>query len=130
MRWTASSEAQSVLRRFECLATALKPNTYSGTTWQNTLLKWREGNGAGFGWETVCFSLISASLKGQSLDKKLLGLLVVELTGKPLPERNCYSGNGGYFTGDIVVTAGGTHYRLGVRESGIGESLPTTLGVH
>ena len=78
------------------LAEARKPVPFQ---WQTTLRKWWDSTGVGFGWAIVYFSLIPAWLNGQSLGKKLLGLRVVDLTGKPLTVRTCFSRYGGYAAG-------------------------------
>lgn len=90
------SDADRIAALEEELAEARKPEAFR---WQSTLLKWWEGTGVGFGWAIVYFSLIPAWLNGQSLGKKLLGLRVVELTGKPLTVRICFSRYGGYAAG-------------------------------
>lgn len=90
------SDADHIAALEEELAEARKPEALR---WQTTLMKWWEGTGVGFGWAIVYFSLLPAWLNGQSLGKKLLGLRVVELTGKPLTVRICFSRYGGYAAG-------------------------------
>ena len=93
---SSSGDADRIAELEEELAEARKPTAFK---WQTTLLKWWEDTGVGFGWAIVYFSLIPAWLNGQSLGKKLLGLRVVELTGKPLTVRTCFSRYGGYAAG-------------------------------
>lgn len=62
-------------------------------------MAWWKETGVGFGWAIVYFSLIPTWLRGQSLGKKFFGLRVVELTGKPLTVRMCFSRYGGYAAG-------------------------------
>lgn len=90
------SDSDRIAALEEELAEARKPEALR---WQTTLMKWWEGTGVGFGWAIVYFSLLPAWLNGQSLGKKLLGLRVVELTGKPLTVRICFSRYGGYAAG-------------------------------
>ena len=90
------SDADRIATLEDELAEARKPVPFQ---WQTTLRKWWESTGVGFGWAIVYFSLIPAWLNGQSLGKKLLGLRVVELTGKPLTVRTCFSRYGGYAAG-------------------------------
>ena len=93
---TEQSDAERIAELEEELAEARKPQAFR---WQSTLLKWWEGTGVSFGWAIVYFSLIPAWLNGQTLGKKLMGLRVVELTGKPLTVRTCFSRYGGYAAG-------------------------------
>ena len=95
-RKSEQSDADRIAALEDALAEARKPVPFH---WQTTLRKWWEGTGVSFGWAIVYFSLIPAWLRGQSLGKKLLGLRVVELTGKPLTVRACFSRYGGYAAG-------------------------------
>ncbi|OYU46835.1 MAG: hypothetical protein CFE44_00115 [Burkholderiales bacterium PBB4] len=78
------------------LAEARKPKPFR---WQAELQAWWESLGVGFGWAIAYFALVPTWLQGQTLGKKLLGLRVVELTGKPLTVRVCFSRYGGYVAG-------------------------------
>jgi uncharacterized RDD family membrane protein YckC len=55
--------------------------------------------GASFGWGIVYFSLLPALWQGQTIGKKVLGLRVVELTGKPMTVMRCLKRYGGYAAG-------------------------------
>jgi hypothetical protein len=55
--------------------------------------------GASFGWGIVYFSLLPAWWGGQTVGKKLFGLRVVELTGKPMTVMRCLKRYGGYAAG-------------------------------
>jgi len=55
--------------------------------------------GFGFGWAAVYFSLLTAWWKGQTLGKKVAGLRVVQLNGKPLTVWDCFNRYGGYAAG-------------------------------
>lgn len=55
--------------------------------------------GFGFGWGAVYFSLLPAWWQGQTLGKRLFGLRVVRLNGKPLTVWNCFDRYGGYAAG-------------------------------
>lgn len=93
---SARSDDDRIAALEDELAEARKPVPFQ---WQTTLRKWWESTGVGFSWAIVYFSLMPAWLNGQSLGKKLLGLRVVELTGKPLTVRTCFSRYGGYAAG-------------------------------
>lgn len=69
-------------------------------------LKWREqfietlrSMGLGFSWAIAYFSLLPYWWKGQSLGKRVFGLRVVELTGKPMSIFHNLSRYGGYAAG-------------------------------
>lgn len=90
------TDAERIEALEEALAEARKPQAL---VWQSQLKAWWDGLGVGFGWAIVYFSLVPAWLRGQSLGKMLLGLRVVELTGRPLTVRVCFSRYGGYAAG-------------------------------
>lgn len=90
------SDAERIEALEEQLSEARKPKAFR---WQTELGKWWDDLGVGFGWAIVYFALVPTWLKGQTLGKKLLGLRVVELTGKPLSVRVCFSRYGGYVAG-------------------------------
>ena len=90
------TDAERIEALEEKLAEALQPKALS---WQTELAKRLDELGLGFGWAIVYFSLLPTWLKGQTLGKKLLGVRVVELTGKPLSVRLCFSRYGGYVAG-------------------------------
>lgn len=67
--------------------------------WRQHLDGLLESAGASFGWGIVYFSLLPAWWGGQTVGKKLLGLQVVELTGKPMTVMRCLKRYGGYAAG-------------------------------
>jgi hypothetical protein len=76
------------------LAEARKPKTL-----RQHVSRWMDDIGAGFGWGIVYFSLLPAWWGGQTVGKKLFGLQVVELTGKPMTVMRCLKRYGGYAAG-------------------------------
>jgi hypothetical protein len=76
------------------LAEARKPKR-----WREQLTDGLDEAGAGLGWGIVYFSLLPAWWGGQTVGKKLLGLRVVELTGKPMTVMRCLKRYGGYAAG-------------------------------
>ena len=68
-------------------------------SWRQQLDHLLESVGASFGWGIVYFSLLPAWWGGQTVGKKLLGLQVVELTGKPMTVLRCLKRYGGYAAG-------------------------------
>ena len=63
------------------------------------LSTWADDAGRGLGWAIAYFSLLPAWWKGQTLGKRLFGLRVVELTGKPLTVMIAFKRYGGYAAG-------------------------------
>jgi len=60
---------------------------------------WADEVGLGVGWAIAYFSLLPAWWNGQTLGKRLFGLRVVELTGKPLTVMLAFKRYGGYAAG-------------------------------
>ena len=78
------------------LALAKKPRPFKLRAEFDRLL---DTLGAGLGWAIVYFSLLPAWWGGQTVGKKLFGLRVVELTGKPMTVMRCLKRYGGYAAG-------------------------------
>ena len=78
------------------LAEARKPRTIQ---WEDDALRQLHGLGLKFGWAIAYFSLLPFWWKGQTFGKRLFGLRVVELTGKPLGLMTCFRRYGGYAAG-------------------------------
>ena len=60
---------------------------------------WAHEVGLGLGWTIAYFSLLPAWWNGQTLGKRLFGLRVVELTGKPMTALLAFKRYGGYAAG-------------------------------
>lgn len=60
---------------------------------------WADDVGLGLGWAIAYFSLLPVWWQGQTIGKRLLGLRVVELTGKPLTALRAFKRYGGYAAG-------------------------------
>ena len=78
------------------LADARKPRP---VRWRDDALKMWHRLARGFGWAVAYFSLLPFWWRGQTLGKRLLGLRVVELTGKPLGLLTSFGRYGGYAAG-------------------------------
>jgi uncharacterized RDD family membrane protein YckC len=95
---SASSAALSDRARIALLerelAEARKPRR-----WRDQLSKFVSDTGAGLGWGIVYFSLLPAWWGGQTVGKKVFGLQVVELTGKPMTVMRSLKRYGGYAAG-------------------------------
>ena len=78
------------------LAEARKPRTIR---WRDDATRQLHKAGLRFGWAIAYFSLLPFWWQGQTLGKRLFGLRVVELTGKPLGLMTCFGRYGGYAAG-------------------------------
>ena len=67
--------------------------------WRDAVLRRLHRLGMSFGWAIAYFSLLPFWWKGQTVGKRLFGLCVVELTGKPLGLMTCFGRYGGYAAG-------------------------------
>jgi uncharacterized RDD family membrane protein YckC len=92
----AISDAERIAQLEADLAKARKPRK---TGWRQQLSDFLDDIGAGLGWGIVYFSLLPAWWAGQTVGKKLFGLQVVELTGKPMTVMRCLKRYGGYAAG-------------------------------
>ncbi|MBT9500673.1 MAG: RDD family protein [Burkholderiaceae bacterium] len=78
------------------LAEARKPRTFS---LREEVRKLLDAFGLSYAWALAYFSLLPLAWPGQTPGKRLLGLQVVELTGKPLTLMTCVKRYGGYAAG-------------------------------
>ena len=67
--------------------------------WRDDALRGLHKLGLRFGWAIAYFSLLPFWWQGQTVGKRLFGLRVVELTGKPLGLMTCFGRYGGYAAG-------------------------------
>jgi uncharacterized RDD family membrane protein YckC len=65
-------------------------------------LHWGQDLGISVGWAMAYFTLLPYWMPGQTLGKRLLGLQIVELTGRPLSLVLCFSRYGGYAAGLVT----------------------------
>ena len=86
------------------LAEARKPRTIQ---WRDDAMRQLHKAGLRFGWAIAYFSLLPFWWQGQTVGKRLFGLRVVELTGKPLGLMTCFGRYGGYAAG---LATGGTGF--------------------
>jgi len=68
-------------------------------SWRDALQRQLQRLGLSFGWAIAYFTLLPSWWKGQTVGKRLSGLRVVELTGKPLGLMTCFGRYGGYAAG-------------------------------
>lgn len=90
------SAAEQIAELQDELSEARRPKPFRLRT---EIGRWSDELGIGFGWAIVYFSMVPVWLPGQTLGKKLFGLRVVELTGKPLTAMVCLKRYGGYAAG-------------------------------
>ena len=92
----ALSDAQRIEQLEEELQRAKKPKPFK---WRNELNRLVDAAGLQFGWGFVYFSLLPAWWGGQTVGKKIFGLQVQEITGKPMTVMRCLKRYGGYAAG-------------------------------
>lgn len=90
-----AAEARIAVLKAE-LAAAREPKAFD---LREQLRRWAQDVGLGFGWAIAYFSLLPAWWNGQTLGKRLFGLRIVELTGKPLTPLRAFKRYGGYAAG-------------------------------
>jgi hypothetical protein len=78
------------------LAEARKPKSFN---LKDQLHEWADDVGLGLSWAIAYFSLLPVWWQGQTLGKRVFGLRVVELTGKPLTVMRAFKRYGGYAAG-------------------------------
>jgi hypothetical protein len=92
----AASNARRIAQLEAELAAARKPRLQG---WRDRVTGFLDEIGAGLGWGIVYFSLLPAWWGGQTVGKKLFGLRVVELTGRPMTVMRSLKRYGGYAAG-------------------------------
>ncbi|WP_374346930.1 RDD family protein [Chitinimonas sp.] len=90
------SDAERIAQLEHELALARQPHAFA---WTEQLKRLLQKLSNGFGAAILYFTFVPAMWRGQTLGKRLFGLRVVELTGKPLSVINCFSRYGGYAAG-------------------------------
>jgi len=78
------------------LAEARQPKPFD---LQEQLKLWADEVGLGLGWAIAYFALLPVWWNGQTLGKRLFGLRIVELTGKPITVMHAFKRYGGYAAG-------------------------------
>jgi len=92
----AISDTARILELQEQLAAARKPKHFEMSTAIHNAIS---AIGLSFSWAVLYFTLLPCWWNGQTLGKKILGLRVVELTGKPMTLIRCFGRYGGYAAG-------------------------------
>lgn len=78
------------------LAEARKPKSFN---LGERVMGWADEVGLGLSWAILYFALLPVRWNGQTIGKRLLGLRVVELTGKPMTAMRAFKRYGGYAAG-------------------------------
>jgi RDD family len=106
------------------LAEAKKPKPFK---WREEMKRVFAGIGLQFGWGIVYFSLLPAWWGGQTVGKKLFGLRVVEITGKPMTVMRCLKRYGGYAAGMATGGLGFTQMLWDPNRQGIQDKAAHTV---
>ncbi len=95
--------------------------------WREEIKKWESSVGAKFGWAFIYFTFLPYWWKGQTLGKKVFGLRVVELTGKPLTIMNYLGRYGGYAAGMATGMIGFMQILWDVNRQAIQDKIAHTV---
>ncbi len=95
--------------------------------WREELKEWLSSIGAKFGWAFIYFTFLPYWWKGQTLGKKVFGLRVVELTGRPLTIMNCLGRYGGYAAGMATGMIGFIQVLWDVNRQAIQDKIAHTV---
>lgn len=101
-RAAAQAEAQAaaaVARRVQALQDEVERLRAAPPDWRHKTAAWLEDFGLGYGGALLYFTLVPLLWPGQTVGKKLLGLRVVELTGRPMTALLALKRFGGYMAG-------------------------------
>jgi hypothetical protein len=85
---------RSLARQSEAAEDALKSQN-----WRERVRRLGLEFGIGYGWALVYFTLLPSWWRGQTMGKRLMGLRVVEITGKPMATMLNLKRFGGYLAG-------------------------------
>lgn len=95
--------------------------------WREEIKEWLGFIGGKFGWAFIYFTFLPYWWKGQTIGKKLFGLRVVELTGKPLTIMNCLGRYGGYAAGMATGMIGFIQVLWDVNRQAIQDKIAHTV---
>jgi uncharacterized RDD family membrane protein YckC len=95
--------------------------------WREEIKKWESSIGAKFGWAFMYFTFLPFWWKGQTIGKKILGLRVVELTGKSLTKINYLGRYGGYAAGMATGMIGFIQVLWDVNRQAIQDKIAHTV---
>ena len=95
--------------------------------WREELKSWGSSIGEKFGWAFIYFTFLPFWWKGQTIGKKVFGLRVVELTGKPLTIMNCLGRYGGYAAGMATGMIGFIQVLWDVNRQAIQDKIAHTV---
>lgn len=95
--------------------------------WREELKSWGSSIGEKFGWAFMYFTFLPYWWKGQTIGKKVFGLRVVELTGRPLTIMNCLGRYGGYAAGMATGMIGFVQVLWDVNRQAIQDKIAHTV---
>lgn len=123
----ASAPSADRLRIAELEAQLKEARRSKPLTWREQWSQLWDDVAAGLGWGIVYFSLLPAWWGGQTVGKKLLGLRVVELTGKPMTVMRCLKRYGGYAAGMATGGLGFAQVLWDVNRQGLQDKAAHTV---
>jgi uncharacterized RDD family membrane protein YckC len=97
---SAAETLSALIARLEALeARRAAATTTEFDRWRHRAQRWIDEVGPGYGWSLLYWSLLPVLWPGQTLGKRLCGLRVVELTGRPMTPWIGLKRYGGYAAG-------------------------------
>lgn len=99
LRAAEKQEVRDAARIRELEAQLVEARKPRPIQWRDDALRRLHRLGLRFGWAIAYFSLLPFWWHGQTVGKRLFGLRVMELTGKPLGLMTCFGRYGGYAAG-------------------------------
>jgi uncharacterized RDD family membrane protein YckC len=121
---TNETDAERIATLERELKLAQLPKTFQ---WRDEIENWSKSLGLSFGWAIAYFTFLPYWWKGQTLGKKVFGLRVVELTGKPLNIMNCLGRYGGYAAGMATGMIGFVQVLWDVNRQAIQDKIAHTV---
>lgn len=90
---------EAMTARVQALETEVKQLRGAPPDWREQTAEWLDSIGLGYGGALLYFTLVPLSWPGQTVDKRMLGLRVVELSGAPMTAVLAFKRFGGYIAG-------------------------------
>lgn len=119
-----AANVKKIAKLEEELKVARLPKTLQ---WREELKEWGSSIGEKFGWAFIYFTFLPFWWNGQTIGKKVFGLRVVELTGKPLTKMNYLGRYGGYAAGMATGMIGFIQVLWDVNRQAIQDKIAHTV---
>jgi len=98
--------------------------------WLDSIIEFADDLGIGFGWSALYFTVLTAVWRGQTPGKRLLGIRVVPLNGKPLTWWLSFERFGGYAAGFATGLLGFLQVFWDRNRQAIHDKITETVVIH